>query len=361
MLCCIFQQTDYGDEVARKGKHMDDMISKELREEKKRRQREHRVLLLGCGEAGKSTFIKQMRIIHSGGFTTAERLEIKDAIAANIVSAIQTLVQNAVGFDNDLEEAAKVIEALPPRLSPLELLAHAENIERLWASEALQAAYEKRNRFQLVECAKYFLTRTSTVLKENYLPSDQDIVQTRVQTTGIIEHDFILKPESSSPKKLILIDVGGQRSERRKWIHCFEDVMLILFLTAISEYDQVLAEDEATNRMRESLMLFRTILDYNWFKETNMIVFLNKMDVLEEKVAKSPVNAHFPDFDGPEGDAKAVIDYFGDRFQEQNPNPEDRQVYVHPTCATDTENIKIVDTIVRDTIMSKILGSVGMD
>lgn len=39
-----------------------------------------------------------------------------------------------------------------------------------------------------------------------------------------------------------MVDVGGQRSERRKWIHCFESVTSIIFLVALSEYDQVLAE-----------------------------------------------------------------------------------------------------------------------
>ena len=38
-----------------------------------------------------------------------------------------------------------------------------------------------------------------------------------------------------------MLDVGGQRSERRKWIHCFDDVKAIIFLTAINEYDQVSA------------------------------------------------------------------------------------------------------------------------
>ena len=63
------------------------------------------------------------------------------------------------------------------------------------------------------------------------------------------------------------IDVSGQsqRSERRKWIHCFEDVLLIMFLAAISEYDQVLEEDISENRLKESLNLFRTILSYHWF------------------------------------------------------------------------------------------------
>jgi hypothetical protein len=77
------------------------------------------------------------------------------------------------------------------------------------------------------------------------------------------------------------IDVGGQRNERRKWIHCFEDVLILIFLTAISEYDQVLAEDDETNRMKESLNLFQTILNYHWFLQTNVVLFLNKKDLLK--------------------------------------------------------------------------------
>lgn len=41
-----------------------------------------------------------------------------------------------------------------------------------------------------------------------------------------------------------MVDVGGQRSERRKWIHCFENVTSIMFLVALSEYDQVLVESD---------------------------------------------------------------------------------------------------------------------
>jgi len=41
-----------------------------------------------------------------------------------------------------------------------------------------------------------------------------------------------------------MVDVGGQRSERKKWIHCFENVTSIIFLAALSEYDQVLYESE---------------------------------------------------------------------------------------------------------------------
>jgi len=45
-----------------------------------------------------------------------------------------------------------------------------------------------------------------------------------------------------------MFDVGGQRSERKKWIHCFENVTSIIFCVALSEYDQVLLEE--SNQVR---------------------------------------------------------------------------------------------------------------
>ena len=89
---------------------------------------EHRILLLGCGEAGKSTFIKQMRIIHSGGFTEKEKLEIKMCIANNILSAVQTLLENSTtdAWSEQMENDARVIEALnlkgvQPKVSETEI------------------------------------------------------------------------------------------------------------------------------------------------------------------------------------------------------------------------------------------------
>ena len=47
-----------------------------------------------------------------------------------------------------------------------------------------------------------------------------------------------------------MFDVGGQRSERKKWIHCFEGVTAIVFCVALSAYDLMLAEDEEMVRER---------------------------------------------------------------------------------------------------------------
>ena len=95
-----------------------------------------------------------------------------------------------------------------------------------------------------------------------------------------------------------MFDVGGQRSERKKWIHCFENVTTILFLVAISEYDQLLFEDETVNRMQEALTLFDSICNSRWFIKTSIILFLNKIDRFKEKLPVSPMNNYFPDYEG---------------------------------------------------------------
>ena len=57
-----------------------------------------------------------------------------------------------------------------------------------------------------------------------------------------------------------MVDVGGQRSERRKWIHCFENVTSIMFLVALSEYDQVLVESDNEVVIFNYCCYFRPIL-----------------------------------------------------------------------------------------------------
>ena len=88
---------------------------------------------------------------------------------------------------------------------------HTPRISRLWKSEALQAAYGRRNRFQLVGCAKYFLDRCDTILEDKYIPNDQDIVQTCVKTIGIVEHDFAINQRDTMPNKLIMVKLRYKR------------------------------------------------------------------------------------------------------------------------------------------------------
>lgn len=83
-------------------------------------------------------------------------------------------------------------------------------------------------------CVASFFNDLTRISSPTYLPTDQDILRTRVRSTGIVEEFFTV-----DTAQLLVVDVGGQRSERKKWLNCFEDCHLLIFVAAISEYDQV--------------------------------------------------------------------------------------------------------------------------
>lgn len=132
-----------------------------------------------------------------------------------------------------------------------------------------------------------------------------------------------------------MFDVGGQRSERKKWIHCFENVTSIIFCVALSEYDQVLLEESnqvsstlrkssceadqcsPKNRMMESLVLFDSVVNSRWFMRTSIILFLNKVDLFKAKLARSPLGSYFPDYSGG-NDANRAAKYLLWRFNQVN-------------------------------------------
>uniref|UniRef100_A0A915HRB2 Guanine nucleotide-binding protein G(O) subunit alpha n=1 Tax=Romanomermis culicivorax TaxID=13658 RepID=A0A915HRB2_ROMCU len=198
-----------------------------------------------------------------------------------------------------------------------------------------------------------FLDDLDRLGQPDYQPTEQDILRTRVKTTGIVEVHFTFKNLNFK-----LFDVGGQRSERKKWIHCFEDVTAIIFCVAMSEYDQVLHEDETTNRMHESLKLFDSICNNKWFTDTSIILFLNKKDLFEEKIKKSPLTVCFPEYTGRQEYNEASA-YIQGQFDAKNKSPN-KEIYCHMTCATDTTNIQFVFDAVTDVIIANNLRGCGL-
>ena len=97
-----------------------------------------------------------------------------------------------------------------------------------------------------------------------------------------------------------MLDVGGQRSERKKWIHCFDEAKAVIFIAALSDYDLFLFEDPTVNRMRESIRLFGSIANNRWFIAASMILFLNKSDIYTQKLQKgaTSIAVCFPTFEG---------------------------------------------------------------
>ncbi|KAG7498603.1 guanine nucleotide-binding protein subunit alpha-14-like [Solea senegalensis] len=324
-------------------------IERQLIRDKRDSHRELKLLLLGTGESGKSTFIKQMRIIHGSGYTEAERKNFTRLVFQNIITAVQALVQamGSLGInyidDKNISHAEKLKKLEATQVSSLETW-QVDAIRSVWNDHGIQRCYERRREFQLSDSAKYYLSDLDRISATFYIPTLQDILRVRVPTTGIIEYPFVL-----SKVTFRMVDVGGQRSERKKWIHCFENVTSIVFLVALSEYDQVLYESANENRLRESVALFKTILSYCWFQDSSTILFLNKTDLLQEKITQSHMATYFPAYKGPQGDAEAVKKFILQMYVEQHSGHQ-KPLYTHYTCATDTENIRVVFKAVRDTL-----------
>jgi guanine nucleotide-binding protein G(i) subunit alpha len=116
----------------------------------------------------------------------------------------------------------------------------ADAVRGLWQDAGVREAVSRSREFQLNDSAVYYFNAIDRMASSGYMPTDQDILRSRVKTTGITETTF--KVGELTYK---LFDVGGQRSERKKWIHCFENVTALVFLVSLSEYDQMLYEDES--------------------------------------------------------------------------------------------------------------------
>ncbi|KAL4634724.1 guanine nucleotide-binding protein subunit alpha-11 isoform X3 [Arapaima gigas] len=343
MACCLSEE-------AKESKRINAEIDKQLRRDKRDARRELKLLLLGTGESGKSTFIKQMRIIHGAGYTDEDRRSFIKLVYQNIFTSMQSMIRAMENlkiqykFDQNQSNAMLVKEVDVEKVTTFDT-PYVNAVKMLWADPGIQEAYDRRREYQLSDSTKYYLTNLDRIADPSYLPTQQDVLRVRIPTTGIIEYPFDLQSIIFR-----MVDVGGQRSERRKWIHCFENVTSIMFLVALSEYDQVLVESDNENRMEESKALFRTIITYPWFQNSSVILFLNKKDLLEEKIMYSHLVDYFPEFDGPQRDAQAAREFILKMFVDLNPD-SDKIIYSHFTCATDTENIRFVFAAVKDTIL----------
>mmetsp|Transcript_88291 Transcript_88291/g.252534 ORF Transcript_88291/g.252534 Transcript_88291/m.252534 type:complete len:209 (-) Transcript_88291:317-943(-) len=196
-----------------------------------------------------------------------------------------------------------------------------------------------------------------------YTPSEEDVLLCRSRTIGIVK--TVLEIDKN---EFNIFDVGGQRNERRKWIHCFDEVTAVIFVAALSEYDQTLFEDSSQNRMVEAIEIFREHSTSSWFKTSALILFLNKSDLFEHKLGKKPISSveEWDDYQGPDYVVNPLTDgqapdaelqlqqqeafdqgknYFLKKFLEL---PDDKQterssdVYTHVTCATNTDNVRKV-------------------
>jgi len=332
-------------------------INSELRKEKNRIEAEIKLLLLGAGESGKSTIAKQMKFLFMEGFNKEERDSYKGIIASNTVGSMRVLVAAAADMGIEIVEQKEAADRFMSDTSGTQFSgaltpAIGKDIKVLWNDPAIRSTFQRSAEFQLNDSAAYYFDSIDRLIAPDYTVSQEDVLRSRTKTTGIIETEFDVQGTHFR-----MVDVGGQRSERKKWMYCFQDVTAVIFCVALSEYDLKLYEDDTTNRMHESLKLFKEICNTKWFASTSMILFLNKKDLFAEKIKKVDLNVCFPEYTGGL-DYDQASEFVRDTFLSQNETK--KQIYHHLTCATDTKNVEIVFLAVRDSILNSILSNAGM-
>lgn len=335
-------------------------LSLRLRKENNKESGRIKLLLLGAGESGKSTIFKQMKLLYGQGFTEEDRKKMSLFLTNNLIEGAIDVFEAAdsVGVTIESPEAVvagELLRTLDDRKKLTPEIARA--LTTLWNNEDFQSIWSQRAHYQVQDTFGELVCRLEDYPRwggEDWVPTTEEVLLARVRTTGIVDEEFQVKDV-----KLRMLDVGGQRNERRKWIHSFEGVTSLIFVASLSDYDQVLFEDSSKNRLQEALELFKEVLEMEWFKSSAIMLFLNKTDVLESKFVDKgiPINASglFPD--APTGDLDTAKQWFQDMFLSQNDDPK-REIYTHFTNATDTKAISaVMNAASRHILKQNLLGS----
>uniref|UniRef100_A0A0E0HCU1 Guanine nucleotide-binding protein alpha subunit n=1 Tax=Oryza nivara TaxID=4536 RepID=A0A0E0HCU1_ORYNI len=273
---------------------------------------------------------KNIKLLFQTGFDEAELRSYTSVIHANVYQTIKILYEGAKELSQVESDSSKYVispdnQEIGEKLSDIDgtldyPLLNKElvlDVKRLWQDPAIQ----------------------------------EDVLYARVRTNGVVQIQFSPVGENKRGGEVYrLYDVGGQRNERRKWIHLFEGVNAVIFCAAISEYDQMLFEDETKNRMMETKELFDWVLKQRCFEKTSFILFLNKFDIFEKKIQKVPLSVceWFKDYQ-PIAPGKQEVEHAYEfvkkkfeelYFQSSKPDRVDRVFKIYRTTALDQKLVK---------------------
>ncbi|GMT04434.1 hypothetical protein PENTCL1PPCAC_26608, partial [Pristionchus entomophagus] len=355
-------------------------IDKSLQKQKKEDLSRLKILLLGGADAGKSTIVKQMRILHMNGFNRDEMQSFQKYLRYNLFQIFHMIaigVQECILSISDHEK--EVIDRFSESLSWIIDIDIDKEIEYLHNFLKMQCVTTFMDLYpnysSLPDNAHYYMPNVDSLLNEEYMPTPEDILHLRIPTTDVNEINFTF-----STCTIRLIDVGGQRTYRKKWIHFFDGVAAVLFVASMAAYDQSLDEVDTTNkpilykdlfsdepekkvkvqnRLRDSAHLFGEMLRTKFLTSAAFILFLNKKDLFSKKLHNSPLGNYIHGYKG--GSYEEASEYLKTYFlKRKSKKDRERKIYSHYTCATDTQNVEFVFKATCDIVLQKNLNSSGI-
>eukprot|EP01117_Protostelium_nocturnum_P012022 TRINITY_DN43_c1_g1_i1.p1 TRINITY_DN43_c1_g1~~TRINITY_DN43_c1_g1_i1.p1 ORF type:complete len:367 (-),score=122.72 TRINITY_DN43_c1_g1_i1:61-1161(-) len=309
----------------------------------------YKVLLLGAGESGKSTVVKQLKVIHKVEMDEQEVNNYRENLHNNTVSSMQTFLEAAEVLElakwEDENEAklAKQVQDFTFEQSKLMPPEIGTAIASLWSTKVLKDTLARRAEFWNLDAADYYFDNVERFAEEGFVPTEEDCIMARVRTTGIVNTEF-----QDGPIHFQVVDVAGQRSERKKWIHCFDDVKAIVFVVSLAGYNQVMFEDATHNRMHEALTLFESIVNNPLFEKTPIFLFFNKKDLFERMIKEADLSKAFPEYTGGT-DVKLALEFVKNKFYEQA--KDGKRVHVQYIAARYKKDVKYSWEEMRDLLV----------
>ncbi|KAB0794082.1 hypothetical protein PPYR_13702 [Photinus pyralis] len=346
-----------------KARRRSEEIDRQLGELAKQQNHVIKILLLGAGESGKSTLVKQMKIIHADGFTSTELCSFRPTVLDNLLASMKYvlagmgLLRINLEYSRNKTHAQVVLQSRSCFDMTFTVLPNvAASLQVLWSDRGVRLAVARGYEYELNDSALYLFENMDRICDAKYVPSPTDVLRARVRTQGIIETHFRINDMVVS-----MYDVGGQRSQRRKWIYCFDDVRAVLFVVSLSGYDMTLLEDPSVNRLDESLNLFGQIVNNPFFRDASFVLLLNKFDLFREKILYSQrhLRLYFPDYKGPDKDVDRGALFIQHKFVLRNKDSR-KVLYPHFTTATDTANVQVVFQSIMEMVISENLGQVTL-
>ncbi|KZT40134.1 G-alpha-domain-containing protein [Sistotremastrum suecicum HHB10207 ss-3] len=216
------------------------------------------------------------------------------------------------------------------------LTAHLAEIKRLWEDPMVRSYLTGQHQ---EDWRSFFLNDIDRILVPGYMPTDSDILRCRIATIGITEHKFNLGSRSLFRKNVdnvewTMYDVAGSRGQRHAWAPYFEDATAIIFMAPLSGFDQYLNEDMTVNRVQDSYELFTKICRNRLLQKTEIVLFFNKMDILQEKLNfGKQISDYVPSYGSRPNDLENAKKYFCSHFEQtfHAHNKTGRSLYVHFT------------------------------
>ncbi|EIN09070.1 G-alpha-domain-containing protein [Punctularia strigosozonata HHB-11173 SS5] len=234
-----------------------------------------------------------------------------------------------------------------------------DDMIELWNNTTVRALLRRR-KLRLEESPGFFLNDLARVTDPKYTPTDDDVLRARLKTVGVSEYKFEMEASAGreSGTEWRIIDVGGSRSQVQTWVPFFDNVDAIIFLAPISGFDQVLVEDRSVNRLEDSVLLWKAVCSNKLLANVDLVLFLNKCDILERKLNSGIRLAKYVRSYGDRAnDVETVSKYFRSKFsaiqREHSPCP--RKFYGFCTSVTDTVTTSGILASVRDMVVRQHL------